>query len=84
MLSKSFREPIETLNKTRVKYLVVVGYAVAYHGYSRYAKDLDAWTELWPENASNMLKALGQFGFDSLVLNLSGRFPGERGELPLS
>ncbi len=68
MLSKDFKEFIELLNKNSVKYLVVGGYAVALHGHPHYTKDLDVWIELSPENASNILKALEQFGFGSLDL----------------
>jgi hypothetical protein len=46
--------------------LVVGGYAVAFHGYPRYTKDLDVWIELSPENADNVIKALEEFGFGSL------------------
>jgi hypothetical protein len=68
MLSKDFKEFIELLNGHDVRYLVVGGYAVAFHGYPRYTKDLDIWIELSPENALNVLKALGEFGFGSLGL----------------
>jgi hypothetical protein len=36
MLNKDFREFIELLNEHNVRYLVVGGYAVAFHGYPRY------------------------------------------------
>lgn len=68
MLSKDFKEFIELLNGHNVRYLVVGGYAVAFHGYPRYTKDLDVWIELSPENAENVLKALEEFGFESLGL----------------
>jgi hypothetical protein len=68
MLSKDFKEFIELLNEHNVRYLVVGGYAVAFHGYPRYTKDLDVWIELSPENADNVLKALEEFGFGSLGL----------------
>lgn len=68
MLSKDFKEFIELLNAHNVRYLVVGGYAVAFHGYPRYTKDLDVWIELSPENADNILKALEEFGFGSLGL----------------
>jgi hypothetical protein len=68
MLSKDFKEFIELLNGHNVRYLVVGGYAVAFHGYPRYTKDLDVWIELSPENADNMIKALEEFGFGSLGL----------------
>jgi hypothetical protein len=68
MLSKDFKKFIELLNAHNVRYLVVGGYAVAFHGYPRYTKDLDVWIELSPENADNILKALEEFGFGSLGL----------------
>ena len=68
MLSKDFKEFIELLNEHSVRYLVVGGYAVAFHGYPRYTKDLDVWIEISPENADNVLKALEEFGFGSLGL----------------
>lgn len=34
-LSKDFKEFIELLNANKVKYLVVGGYAVGYHGHPR-------------------------------------------------
>jgi hypothetical protein len=68
MLSKDFKEFIELLNEHSVRYLVVGGYAVAFHGHPRYTKVLDVWIELSPENADNVLKALIKFGFGSLDL----------------
>ena len=68
MLSKDFKEFIELLNENRVSYLVVGGYAVAFHGHPRYTKDLDVWIELSPDNADKILKALKEFGFGSLDL----------------
>lgn len=68
MLSKDFREFISLLNEHDVRYLVVDGYAVAFHGYPRYTRDLDIWVEISPDNADNVLNALGEFGFGSLGL----------------
>jgi hypothetical protein len=68
MLSKDFKEFIELLNEYSVRYLVVGGYAVAFHGHPRYTKDLDVWVELSPENADKVLKALEKFGFGALGL----------------
>lgn len=68
MLSKDFKEFIELLNGHSVRYLIVGGYAVAFHGYPRYTKDLDVWIALSPENADKIIKALEEFGFGSLGL----------------
>jgi len=66
MLSRDFKEFIESLNANNVRYLVVGGYAVALHGYVRYTKDLDVWIEPKIQNANNVLNALTAFGFGSL------------------
>lgn len=42
-LDKDFKEFIELLNEHKVNYLVIGGYAVNYHGYPRYTKDIDFW-----------------------------------------
>ncbi|UCC11656.1 MAG: nucleotidyltransferase [candidate division WOR-3 bacterium] len=66
MLSKDFREFLGLLNKYNVKYLVVGGYAVAFHGYPRYTRDIDIWVESSPVNAGNIMKVLDDFGFATL------------------
>lgn len=68
VLNQDFKEFIQSLNNNGVRYLVIGGYAVAFHGHPRYTKDLDVWISMSPENAANMVKALGEFGFGSLGL----------------
>lgn len=68
MLSKDFREFIELLKENKVRYLVVGGYAVAFHGHPRYTRELDVWIELSPDNANRIFEALKKFGFGSLGL----------------
>lgn len=68
MLDSNFREFIQSLNANGVKYLVVGGFAVAYHGYPRYTKDIDFWIWASPENAPLMLEAIRDFGFGTLGL----------------
>lgn len=68
MFNQDFKEFIESLNASQVRYLVVGGYAVALHGYPRYTKDLDIWIDRTPGNAARMVKALETFGFGSLDL----------------
>ncbi|MBN1847986.1 MAG: hypothetical protein JW932_05320 [Deltaproteobacteria bacterium] len=70
MLSKDFKEFIELLNKNSVKYLVIGGYAVALHGHPRYTKDIDIWIQSSQENAAQLLRALEEFGFGSLDLQV--------------
>lgn len=68
MLNQDFKEFIQSLNDNQVRYLVIGGYAVAFHGYPRYTKDIDIWIEMSPENAGRMVRALKEFGFASLEL----------------
>ncbi len=68
MLNQDFKEFIESLNKNKVRYLVIGGYAVAFHGHPRYTKDIDIWIGMDRENAANIVKALAEFGFASLEL----------------
>ena len=68
MLNQDFKEFFESLNANQVRYLVIGGYAVAFHGHPRYTKHIDVWIEISPENASLMIKALDDFGFASLGL----------------
>ncbi|MCA2659190.1 MAG: hypothetical protein EWV52_02155 [Microcystis panniformis Mp_MB_F_20051200_S6D] len=70
MLNQDFKEFIQLLNDNQVRYLVLVGYAVALHGYPRYTKDIDIWIEMSSLNAYNLIKALEGFGFGSLGLTI--------------
>lgn len=68
-LSLDFREFVQLLNAHSVRYLVVGGYAVAFHGHPRYTKDLDLWIEPTPDNVRRLLAALEEFGFGNLGLD---------------
>lgn len=68
IINKDFREFIKLLNSNNVKYLVVGGYAVAFHGYPRYTKDMDIWIWINENNAKKLIKTLEEFGFSSLGL----------------
>jgi hypothetical protein len=68
VLNQDFKEFIQSLNDNDVRYLVIGGYAVAFHGHPRYTKDLDVWIDTSRENAVRMVMALEQFGFGSLGL----------------
>jgi hypothetical protein len=68
VLNQDFKEFFESLNANQVEYLVVGGYAVAFHGHPRYTKDIDIWVAMTPENAEKIIRALNAFGFGSLGL----------------
>jgi hypothetical protein len=68
-LHPEFKEFAVSLNENEVRYMVVGGYAVAFHGHPRYTKDLDVWIEREPGNVARLLSALREFGFGSLGLS---------------
>ena len=63
-LTKDFREFLKSMNSEKVEYLLVGGYAVAWHGYPRATGDLDVWVAVSEENANRLVQALLKFGFD--------------------
>lgn len=65
-LAKDFEDFIQLLNKYEVEYLVVGGYAMAFHGKPRYTGDLDIWINISATNAEKMLRVMKDFGMDAL------------------
>jgi hypothetical protein len=63
-LPTEFSELLKSLNSHDVRYLVVGGYAVAYHGHPRTTGDIDIWIERSAENAQRVVNALRDFGFN--------------------
>lgn len=61
---RDFKEFLKLLAAHQVEYLLVGGYAVAYHGYPRATGDLDVWIARDHENARKVVAALKEFGFD--------------------
>src|SRR5881394_1680221 len=62
-IPRDFREFIALLNARRVRYLIVGGYAVAFHGYPRTTGDIDIFIELSDRNAAAMVEVFQRFGF---------------------
>ncbi len=46
-LNQDFREFIELLEKHAVEYLIIGGYAVAFHGFPPYIGDIDCFVAVW-------------------------------------
>jgi hypothetical protein len=77
-LPTEFKEFLNLLNSGGVDYLVVGGYAVAFHGHPRATGDLDLWIATSPENVARVRRALGEFGFSkelvaSAPLDVAGK-----------
>jgi hypothetical protein len=62
-LPPDFKEFLQLLNEHDVRYLLIGGYAVGYHGYPRATVDMDIWVALQPDNARRVVSALQAFGF---------------------
>ncbi len=71
LYTPDFLEFLAALNRHEVRYLVIGGYAVAFHGYPRATKDLDLWLEATPANAEKTLEAVREFFGETLGLEVS-------------
>ena len=58
-----FKDFLKLLNKHRVEYLLIGGYAVGYHGYPRATADMDVWVAIRKDNAEKLVVVLREFGF---------------------
>ena len=63
-LPRDFHDFLRFLNANTIRYVVIGGYAVAYHGYVRYTGDLAVFVELSSNNAAKLVSALREFGFN--------------------
>lgn len=62
IFNDDFREFIQTLNNCKVRYILVGGYSVILHGYSRTTGDMDIWVERSLENYIRIKRAFLEFG----------------------
>jgi hypothetical protein len=65
-LAKDFEDFIRLLNKHGVQYMVVGGYALAFHGKPRYTGDIDIWIGVSEHNAAKLLSVIKDFGMAAL------------------
>jgi predicted nucleotidyltransferase len=63
-LPNDFKEFLKLLRDHDVKYLLIGGYAVGFHGYTRSTNDIDFWIAMAPDNAVRVVEVLREFGFD--------------------
>ena len=68
-IRNDFKELLELFNNHKVEYLIVGGYALAFHGAPRFTGDIDLFVRPARENAERILAALKDFGFGSLDLS---------------
>ena len=70
-VQKDFKEFFALLNAHEVDFMIVGGYALAYHGAPRYTGDIDVFMKPDRENAQRIIKVLEEFGFGSLGLSIN-------------
>ncbi len=58
-----FEELLGFLEENNVRYMIVGGYAVAFHGHPRFTKDIDIFYARTPENIDKLRKSLLEFDF---------------------
>ena len=62
-IQPDFEELLRLLERHGVDYMIVGGYAVAFHGYPRFTKDIDVFYRNSEENIRRLRAALIEFGF---------------------
>lgn len=65
-----FEDFLRLLEDHQVEYMIVGGYAVAYHGFPRFTKDIDVFYADSRENAIRLQAALVAFGFQAASVPL--------------
>lgn len=68
-IQPDFRDLFELFNSSKVKYIVVGGYALAFHGAPRYTGDIDIFVSPDTKNAGRIMSALEKFGFGAVGLS---------------
>ena len=66
--SKDF---LRLLSSHNVKYLLVGGYAVGYHGYPRATGDMDIWIEMSKPNSKKIAATFRDFGMSNEAISES-------------
>ena len=67
-IPKELRAFVALLNAAHVKYVIVGGYAVAFHGRPRFTGDVDVFVESSIDNSARIIDVLKTFGFGELVV----------------
>ncbi|MBN1104287.1 MAG: hypothetical protein JXL84_12795 [Deltaproteobacteria bacterium] len=70
-LHPDFKDFLKLLNSHDVRYMLVGGYAVGYHGYPRATGDMDIWIETSESNSKKLASVFTEFGMPSDTINES-------------
>lgn len=62
IFNEDFQDFIKSINDAKVKYVLVGGYSVIFHGFPRTTGDLDIFVEVSKENYQKLNQAFFEFG----------------------
>ena len=62
LFNTDFQDFLRALNAAEVRYILVGGYSVVLHGYSRTTGDMDVWVEQSADNYARLVQAFRLFG----------------------
>lgn len=69
-IQQDFKELLKLLEDNSVKYMIVGGYAVAFHGFPRLTKDIDLFFDNSKENVVKIIQSLIAFEFPEADLDV--------------
>ena len=69
-IQQDFEELLKLLEDNSTRYMIIGGYAVAYHGFPRLTKDIDFFYDYTEENAKKIICSLIAFGFSEVDLHI--------------
>ena len=67
---QDFEELLKLLEGNSARYMIVGGYAVAFHGFPRLTKDIDIYFDNSIENVNKIICSLVDFGFPETDLKV--------------
>ena len=70
-LHPDFKDFLRLLSSHNVRYLLVGGYAVGYHGYPRATGDMDIWIEMSESNSKKITSVFRDFGMPDEAISES-------------
>ncbi len=70
-VQQDFKELLELFNSNNVNYMIVGGYALAFHGAPRFTGDMDIFVEPQAKNAKKTMAGLSEFGFGDVGIEES-------------
>lgn len=69
IIHDDLKDLFHLLNVNDVEYVIVGGYAVAFHGFIRATKDIDILFRNSSSNINNLIKAIDSFGISAELLD---------------